>query len=171
MPPIAPLSPRLSRNPVVVALRVVFRLVCGLVIVLDELVRPLYRPLLRRLAALRLMQAFEAWVGRRSPYTVLVLIGVPLAIVEPVKFLALIGIANGHVKTGTLAFLLAYFVSFVVIERTFSAGRAQLMTLRPVAWIIMTLGALRASIVAWLRLAELRARLRVLARWARMRLR
>lgn len=171
MPEIAPPTRRPARNPVVAALRLAFRLVCGVVILLDELVRPLYRPLLRRIAALRLMQMFEAWVGRRSPYAVLVLIGAPYVIVEPLKFLALIRIADGHVKTGTLAFLFAHLVSFVLIERVFSAGRAQLMTLRPMAWLIVTAGAVRASIVGWLRLAELKARLRVLMRWARLRLR
>ncbi|MFG1349947.1 hypothetical protein [Xanthobacter autotrophicus] len=171
MPQIAPPSRRLSRNPVTATLRTVFRVVCGVVIVLDELVRPLYRPLIRRIAALHLMQAFEAWIGRRSPYAVLVLIGVPYVVVEPLKFLALIGIANGHGRMGTLVFLLANLVSFVLIERIFTAGRGQLMTLRPMAWLIETAGAVRASVVGWLRLAELKARLRVLARWARLHLR
>ncbi|ABS68031.1 hypothetical protein [Xanthobacter versatilis] len=171
MTQIAPPARRSSKNPVVTALRFAFRVVCGVVILLDELVRPLYRPLIRRIAELRLMQAFEGWVARRSPYLVLVLIGVPYIVVEPLKFLALIGIANGHGKVGVLAFLLANLVSFVLIERIFSAGKAQLMTLRPMAWLITTAGAVRASVVSWLRLAELKARLRVLARWARLHLR
>lgn len=171
MSQIAPPTRRISRNPVVAALRFAFRVVCGVVILLDELVRPLYRPLIRRIAELRLMQAFEGWVARRSPYAVLVLIGVPYIVVEPLKFLALIGIANGHGKTGVFAFLLAHLVSFVLIERIFTAGKAQLMTLRPMAWVIATAGAVRASVVSWLRLAELKARLRVLARWARLHLR
>lgn len=171
MPQPVPPPRRISRNPVAAALRAAFRLVCGVVILLDELVRPLYRPLIRRIAELRLVQAFEGWVARRSPYLVLVLIGVPYIVVEPLKFLALIGIANGHGKLGTLVFLLANLVSFVVIERIFSAGKAQLMTLRPMAWLITTAGAVRASLVSWLRLAELKARLRVVARWARLHLR
>ncbi|MDI4657625.1 hypothetical protein [Xanthobacter autotrophicus] len=171
MPQIAPPSRRISRNPVIAVLRTGFRVVCGVVILLDELVRPLYRPLIRRIAALRLMQAFEGWIARRSPYAVLVLIGVPYVVVEPLKFLALIGIANGHGTMGTLVFLLANLVSFVLIERIFTAGRTQLMTLRPMAWLIETAGAVRASVVGWLRLAELKARLRVLARWARLHLR
>lgn len=171
MSEIAPSPRRRPSNPLFAALRLAFRLVCGAVILLDELVRPLYQPLLQRLAALKLMQAFEAWVSGLSPYVVLVLIGVPYLVVEPLKFLALIGVAHGHVKTGTIAFLLAHLVSFVLIERVFTAGKAQLMTLRPMAWLIATAEQVRASVVSWLRLAELRARLRVLARWARMHLR
>ncbi|MFG1330952.1 hypothetical protein V5F41_06815 [Xanthobacter autotrophicus] len=168
MSQIVPPPRRASRNPLPAALRTAFRIVCGAVILLDELVRPLYRPLIRRIAELRLMRAFEGWIARRSPYLVLVLIGVPYIVVEPLKFLALIGIANGHAKVGAVAFLLANLVSFVLIERIFTAGKAQLMTLRPMAWLITTAGAVRASVVSWLHLAELKARLRVLARWARL---
>lgn len=48
-----------------------------------------YRPLLDWLAALKLVQRFEAWVGGLPAYAV-VLIAVPYGVVEPVKFLALI---------------------------------------------------------------------------------
>ena len=115
---VPPRPPR-PRNPLRVALRFAFRVVVGIVILLDELVRPLYRPLLDWLAALKLVQRFEAWVGGLPAYAVLVLIAVPYGVVEPVKFLALIHIANGHVRTGTFLFLLAHLVSFVLIERIF----------------------------------------------------
>ncbi len=163
--------PRRPSNPLLAALRLAFRFVCSVVILLDELVRPLYRPLLQRLADLRLMQALEVWVAAQPPYLVLLLIGLPYVVVEPLKFLSLAVAAHGHVKTGTLAFLVANLVSFVLIERVFSAGKPQLMTLRPMAWLITTAASVRASLVARLRLAELRMRLRVLARWARLHLR
>lgn len=163
--------PRRPRNLLFAGLRMVFRLVCAVVILLDELVRPLYEPLLRRLGALQLVQAFERWVSGLSPYWILALIGVPYLVVEPLKFLALLRIADGHVRSGTIAFLLAHLVSFVLIERIFTAGRAQLMTLRPMAWLIETAGSVRRSLVAALRLAELRTRLKALWRWARLRAR
>lgn len=162
---------RRTRNPLLRALGLVFRIVAGAVIVLDELVRPLYRPLLRWIAGLRLMQALERHVSTLSPYVVLVLIGVPYLVVEPLKFLALLKIADGHVKTGTIAFLLAHLVSFVLIERIFTAGRAQLMTLRPVAWMVTTAASVRDAIAAFVHLERLKARLRALVRWARMQMR
>lgn len=160
-----------ARNPLLAVLRMAFRLLCAVVIVLDELVRPLYRPLLERIAALKLMQAFERWVGSLPAYVVLVLIAVPYAIVEPVKFLALLHMANGHVRTGGFLFLLAYLVSFVLIERIFTAGKAKLMTVRWMAYVIETLASVHRSVVEWLRLAELKRRARALWRWARLRLR
>lgn len=167
----APPSRRRAPNAPMAAVLLAFRVVCGIVILLDELVRPLYRPLLRWLAALELMQALERRVGGLSPYLILVLIAVPYAIVEPLKFLALLRIADGHVRTGTVLFLLAHLVSFVLIERIFSAGRAKLMTLPWTAWVIETGSAVRLSIVSWLRLAELKRKARAIWRWLRLRLR
>ncbi|MFG1201694.1 hypothetical protein V5F29_04795 [Xanthobacter aminoxidans] len=166
-----PPRPSRPRNPLRVALRFAFRVVVGIVILLDELVRPLYRPLLDWLAALKLVQRFEAWVGGLPAYAVLVLIAVPYGVVEPLKFLALIHIANGHVRTGTFLFLLAHLVSFVLIERIFTAGKAQLMTVRWMAYVIETAASVHRSVSEWLRLAELKRRARALWRWARLRLR
>lgn len=162
---------RRARNRLLAALRLAFRFLCAVVILLDELVRPLYRPLLDRLAALRLMQAFELWVGGLPAYAILVLIAVPYALVEPVKFLALLHIANGHVRTGTFLFLFSHLVSFVLIERIFTAGKAKLMTVRWMAWVIETADSVRRTVVEWLKLAELKRRVRALWRWARLRLR
>ncbi|MEP9348393.1 hypothetical protein [Xanthobacter sp. KR7-225] len=170
--PALPSPPRrAARSPILAALVFLIRVVCGAAIVLDELVRPLYRPLVRWIAALGLMRALERWVSGLSPYLVLLLIGVPYAVVEPLKFLALLKIADGHVKTGGAAFLLAHLVSFVLIERIFTAGRAQLMTLRPVAWLVNTAASVRDAITDFIRLDRIKARLRALARWARMKLR
>lgn len=167
----APLPRRRPRNPVVAVLRLIFRLVVGAVILLDELVRPLYRPLLDQLAALKLMQTFERWVGSLPAYAVVVLIAVPYGVVEPVKFLALLHIANGHARSGTALFLLAHLVSFVLIERIFIAGKAKLMTVWWMAYVIETAASVHRSVVEWLKLAELKRRARALWRWARLRLR
>lgn len=158
-------------NPLITVLRVAFRILCAVVILLDELVRPLYRPLLERLAALKLMQAFERWVGSLPAYAVVVLIAVPYGVVEPLKFLALLQIGNGHVRTGTVLFLLAHLVSFVLIERIFTGGKAKLMTVRWMAYVIETAASVHRSVSEWLKLSELKRRARALWRWARMRLR
>lgn len=162
---------RRARNPLFAVLRLAFRILVGIIIIVDEIVRPLYEPLVRRIAALALVRRFEHWVAGLPPLAVLVLIGVPYAVVEPVKFLAMLHIANGHVKTGTVVLLLAHLVSFVVIERVYSAGRAQLMRLPAAAWVITTTGAVRDRLYAWLRVAEMKARARVIWRWLRLHLR
>ncbi|MFG1419222.1 hypothetical protein V5F38_06825 [Xanthobacter sp. V0B-10] len=158
-------------NPFFGAMRLAFRIVVGIIIIVDELVRPLYEPLVRWVEALALVQRFERWVAGLPPYAILALIGVPYAVVEPVKFLALVHMANGHVRTGTIVLVLAYLVSFVLIERVYTAGRAQLMQVPWVAWVIVTSGLVRDRLYAWLRLPELKARARVVWRWVRLRLR
>lgn len=163
--------PPRRHNPLLAVLRLFFRLLCAVVILLDELVRPLYRPLLDRIATLKLMQAFEQWVGSLPAYAVLVLIVVPYGVVEPVKFLALLQMASGHVRTGSVLFLLAHLVSFVLIERIFTAGKAKLMTVRWMAYVIETAASVHRSVVEWLRLSELKRRVRALWRWTRLRLR
>lgn len=157
-------------RPVRWTLGFLFRLLCAPLILLDELVRPLYRPLIARLAALKIMHAFERWIAARSVWTILVLLIVPYATIEPLKFVALLWIAGGWPKAGTVLFLVAYLLSFVVIERIYSAGRAKLMTLPWMAWVILTLATLRDRVVAALRLDRLKASLRRTARDLRRRL-
>lgn len=153
------------------ALGWIFRLVAALVIVLDELVRPIYRPLIARLAALGIMQAFERWIGRLPALAVLILLLVPYAVVEPLKFVGLVWAADGWPKRGTALFLLAHLVSFVLIERIFTAGRPQLMTIPWMAWVIDTANAVRGRIVVALRLEAAKRRIRRLVRRLRAELR
>ncbi|MBB3771709.1 hypothetical protein FHS55_002318 [Angulomicrobium tetraedrale] len=168
--PTAP-PPARRRSLLLAALSCVFRLVATLVILLDELVRPIYRPLIRRLAALALMQAFERWIAARGPLTVLALLLVPYATVEPLKFVALLWIAKGTVRSGTVLLILAHLVSFVLIERIFTAGKPKLMTIGWMAWIITSASAIRDRIVARLRLDTLKRRARALFRRLRASLR
>jgi hypothetical protein len=70
--------------------------------------------------------------GRRriqslGPYQSLALLAVPLAIVEPLKFIALIVCGNGHWLTGMLALGLTYLLSLVSVERLFHMVRPKLM--------------------------------------------
>lgn len=165
--PAPPPGPR-RRYPLLRALGTtlgwIFRLVAALVIILDELVRPIYRPLIARLAALGIMQTFERWVGKLPALAVLILLLVPYAIVEPLKFLGLVWAADGWPKRGTALFLIAHLVSFVLIERVFTAGRPQLMTIPWMAWVIDTASAMRRRIVAALRLEAVK-------RWIRRAIR
>ena len=166
----APRRAGFRARPVRGTLGFLFRLLCAPLILLDELVRPLYRPLIARLAALKIMHAFERWIAARSVWTILVLLAVPYATIEPLKFVALLWIAGGWPKAGTALFLIAYLLSFVIIERIYSAGRAKLMTLPWMAWVILTLATLRDRVVAALRLDRLKASLRRAARDLRRRL-
>ena len=162
---------RRRRHPAWSVVRWVFRAVCAAVVVLDELMRPLFRPIARWFASLDLIRAMERRVARAAPLTVLAMLAVPLLIVEPLKFLSVFWAAGGHAAEGTTVFVLAYLVSFLVLERIYTAGRPQLMTLPLAARVVVWIEAIRASILALLPIAAIRRRVQVLVRWARRALR
>ncbi|WP_428032109.1 hypothetical protein [Ancylobacter sp.] len=176
--PVPPPAPRpavrrrrsFRERPLRTCLGLLFRLVFTPLILLDELVRPLYRPLIARIAALRIMHAFERWIAARSVWTILVLLFIPYVTIEPLKIVALVWVADGWPRRGTLLLVVAYLVSFVVIERIYSAGRPKLMTLPWMAWVILTLTSVRDRVVAALHLDRLKVRLRRLVRDVRRRL-
>jgi hypothetical protein len=64
-----------------------------------------------------------------GPYQSLALLALPLAIVEPLKFVALLVCGRGHWLTGMLALSLAYVLSLIFIERLFHVVRPKLMTM------------------------------------------
>lgn len=157
-------------------LRFLFEIVLGLLVLLDELARPFYRPLIAWVARLRLMRRFEHWVAGHARFFILVLLAIPFAIAEPLKFGALVVIAKGHVKTGVIILALAYLVSFVVVERIYSAGRPKLMTYRWFAWGMEVLVRVRAAVlervrasVVWRMLGAARERARALLSHLRTR--
>ena len=79
--------------------------------VLDELLFPVFRPLIVWLTGLRLFQRIGEALGRLPPYVALVALGVPFVIIEPAKLLAIWWAAQGHVIQGTLMLLVAQVLS------------------------------------------------------------
>jgi len=151
-------------------------LVVGLIIVLDELVRPLYRPLVAWFASLRLVARCEDAIGRLPPYGALVALAIPFAIVEPLKLLGLLFLARGAFTAGIVTTAIGHLAGFLLVERVYHAGRAQLLTIpwfaRIMGWIDairqVVIGRVKAS-AAWRRAVALmrlvRERLRDLKLW------
>ncbi len=127
------------------------KLLVGALVLLDEVARPLYRPLGRWIAGLRLMQRFERFVARQPRFVILLLLAVPFAIAEPVKVLAVFWMAEDGFWSGLLMLCGAYLVSFIVVERVLTAGRAKLMTYGWFAFGIGVFEAWRGALFAWLR--------------------
>ena len=163
------LSRRLARLPA--------QLVVGLYFLLDAIIGPLFRPLMRFLSRLRLIQALERLIANLPPYVLLVLLVVPFAVAEGAKAYAVILMGSGHFMTGVLIFIGAYVVSILVCERIFHAGRAQLMTIgwfaRGFAWVM----GYKDRLFAWFRTTEvwrlatdIREKARVTLRRTRTRL-
>ena len=142
-----------SRPPVIRVLRAILRFFVTIGVVgytiLDELLFPLVRPLLRWLGALQLFQALGRWIAGSPPYVVLVVLAVPFLIIEPVKVLAVYWTATGHVIAGGGLLIVAHTVSILTCERIYHVGHAPLMRIvwfaRLMTWVI----GLRDKALGW----------------------
>ncbi|MHB2168554.1 hypothetical protein [Alsobacter sp. R-9] len=113
------------------------RALVAVLVVLDDVVRPLWQPIVRRFSALQLVRRAEAAVARLPPYGVLTLLAVPYFGVEPLKIFALWWMASGRFYPGLILLTVAHGVSFLVVERIYSAGRHQLMR---IGWFAVAIG-------------------------------
>ncbi|MGX1785430.1 hypothetical protein ACWIGM_01750 [Bosea sp. NPDC055332] len=164
------------RKALIKLLLIPLDLIVGLAILLDEMLRPLYRPLIAWFASLRLVARLEAAIGRLPPYGALVALAIPFAIVEPLKLLGLLFLARGAFTAGIVTTAIGHLAGFLLVERVYHAGRAQLLTIpwfaRIMGWIDMirqvVIGRIKAS-AAWQRAVALvramRERLRSLKLW------
>ena len=120
-------------------------------VILDGIVRPIFRPLLRWVSRLRFVIRLQDIVAALPPYAILVLLAVPLAFAEPAKIYALVLIGEGHFASGLAMMGLAYLVSLVVAERIYNAGRAKLRTITWFAKLMDWLIGNRDRLLAWAR--------------------
>jgi hypothetical protein len=89
-------------------------------------------------------------IERLSPYASLCLLAVPVAIIEPLKLVAVVIAGSGHWITGTVAIVCAYALSLLLVERLFLIVKPKLLTLRWFAaswnWFV----AVRGAVLGWL---------------------
>lgn len=89
-------------------------------------------------------------IERLGPYSSLLLVAVPLAVVEPLKLLIVYLAGSGHWITGAIAMICAYAVSLFVTHRLFGIVRPNLLKLSWFAdcwdWFV----AVRRSLFNWL---------------------
>jgi hypothetical protein len=122
-----------------------------LYVVLDGIVTPVVRPLLRWVARLRFVIRLQNIVAALPPYAILVLLAIPFAFAEPAKIYALYLMTKGQVATGLVTISMAYLVSLVVVERIYHAGRAKLKTIPWFAKLLDWLTGIRDPLFAWAR--------------------
>jgi hypothetical protein len=72
---------------------------------------------------------FRRRLSRLGPYTALAIVLIPLAIVEPLKLVALVIAGEGHWLTGTMVLIGAYAFSLLIVERLFRLLKPNLMRL------------------------------------------
>lgn len=120
-------------------------------IVIDEIARPFYRPLIRWLSSLRIVQRMEAAIARLPRLAILILLAIPFAIAEPLKLVGLILFARGQFWAGLAVTAFAHLASFFVVERIYHAGRERLLSYRWFAWGMGWIMRLRDRTLGWIR--------------------
>ncbi len=127
--------------------------------ILDGIVRPLYRPVISAISRLTFMQRMEKWVAALPRLAILVCLAIPFAIAEPMKIVGIILIAHGAVKIGVMLTILAHLATFLIVERLYHAGREKLLTYGWFAWIMRCVRFARAfydrtktAVLNWVRL-------------------
>ncbi|SIQ86240.1 MULTISPECIES: hypothetical protein [unclassified Bosea (in: a-proteobacteria)] len=148
-----PLSfpPPPKRGPVLRGLLALLRGVLTVFVVVDELLRPLYRPLLRWIAGLRVMKRLEETVAGLPRPLVLVALAVPFAIAEPLKIFGLVLFAREQFWAGLAVTAFAHLMSFVFVERIYEAGREKLLSYPWFAWIMGQVVRVRDRVLGWVR--------------------
>ena len=112
------------------------RIVVAVLVLISEVIRPVYRPFVRWVSAWPIVVHFSDFVSSLPRGVILVLFAIPFAIAEPLKIYALILMAKGHLIVGLVIIILAYLMSFVLVERIFHAGREKLLTYAWLKWIM-----------------------------------
>ena len=115
------LGAALARLPLLVLVTIYF--------LIDDVVLAAIRPLVARLAELRLFTRIAAWLDRLPPYPTLILFLVPFAVLEPFKIAALVLLAKGQLAVGGTMLAVSHLLSIVLVERLFHATRAKLLTI------------------------------------------
>ena len=86
-----------------------------------------------------------------GPYTSLMLLALPLAIVEPMKLVAVAVFGAGHWMTGSFVMIGAYAFSVLLVERLFKLVKPKLLRLAWFAAIWTWFIEARHKLWCWLR--------------------
>ncbi len=171
--PDPPCPPRPPRPPWRRALLLAAQTLVALLILLDEIARPLYRPVARWLSERAIVARMEAAIGAMPRFVILALLAIPFAVAEPLKIAGVVLIGRGRLMLGATVLVIAYLASFLIVERIYHAGRARLLTIGWFAFAMGRLSGLRERLLAWVRASAayaFAARLRLAARdWWRSR--
>jgi len=97
------------------------------------------------------LAGFERWLAKSSPRVAMAAFVLPVALVLPVKFAALLLFAHGQIIQGIALLLAAKLFATLLISRMFAVTRTQLLSF---AWF----NALYTTITRWLGWAHERIR-------------
>jgi hypothetical protein len=106
----------------------------------------------------QISSAIHRSLARLGPYQALFILALPLAIVEPLKLVALLVMGDGHFIVGIMVMICAYAGSLFITERLFVAVKPKLLTLSWFAVLWRLFVATRSKMLSWLRRTWVRAR-------------
>ena len=109
--------------------------VAAVYFVIDALTLSVLRPLLRKIANLRLFAFIARWIASLSPYATLALFLIPLILLEPVKPLSAYLVASGQFKLGMCVLVVGEILKITIVERIFHIGREKLLTIKAFALV------------------------------------
>jgi len=115
-------------KPLVIAVAAVY-------FVIDALTLSVLKPLLRKIANLRLFAFIARWIASLSPYATLALFLIPLILLEPVKPLSAYLVASGQFKFGMCVLVVGEILKITIVERIFHIGREKLLTIKAFALV------------------------------------
>jgi hypothetical protein len=124
-----------------------FEAVVAVILLIDAVARPVYRPLIALILDSPLMRRLAMFVAPLPRPVILVLFAVPFAIAEPLKVFALLLIARGRVVAGVLLLVFAYLMTFLIVERIYHAGRSKLLTYVWFKWAMDHIVAVRNALL------------------------
>jgi hypothetical protein len=100
---------------------------------------------------MRISHSIHRFLDRLGPYQSLLILAIPLAIVEPLKLVALFVVGGGHFIAGVLVMICAYAGSLFITERLFVVLKPKLLTLPWFALAWQWLVTVRDKFIYWLR--------------------
>jgi len=109
--------------------------VAAVYFVIDALALSILKPLLKKIANLRLFKFIAPWIASLGPYQTLALFVVPLILLEPVKPLSAYLVVSGQFKLGMSVLVVGEILKITVVERIFHIGRDKLMAIKAFEWI------------------------------------
>lgn len=133
------------------ALALPVKALVGLVLLADEALRPIYRPIVTRIFAHPFFALLERRVAALPRAAILIAFAVPFLIAEPLKLVAVVLLAKGQALAGIVTFALAQLATFILVERIYHAGRAKLLTYGWFAWAAARIASIRDRAIAFAR--------------------
>jgi hypothetical protein len=138
---------------------VLTQIVVGIWVVGDSVFSPLFRPLIRWLSSLRLIQAIERGIAALPAYAILLLLAAPFGAEEVVKIYSFVLMGSGHLTSGVALYIACHVFAILVCERIFHAGKDKLMTIGWFAKLFNWLMGYKDRLVDWFKSTSAYARM------------